>query len=179
MTIGTMNLCSVVSVYILLWGIVMDQLWEGYNAAITEWGWRATLCNSDRRRKNPFSLCVQHFSFKKNPADCLGAVKHWFNGLWCHQHAQKGTLAHTQTHPDRTITEVSLELTLLRTWWSMVQGPRTKPRLPKNHWRVLVVSRPGSVVTHVWHSDPLILPKAVGCQAELPSPHASIESCFF
>lgn len=160
MTIGTMNLCSLVSVYIFLWGIVMDQLREGYNAVITEWGWRAMLCNSDRRRKNPFSLCLQYFLFvkKENPTECLGAVKHWFNGLWCHQHAQRGTLAHTQTHPDRTPAEVSLESTSLRTWSMLPSRPEPSQDFQKTWW-VLVVARPGGVVTHIWHVDLQILRK--------------------
>lgn len=63
MTISTMNLCSLVSVYIFLWGIVMDKLREGYNAVITEWGWQAMLCNETTEERilsvfvcNTFSL---------------------------------------------------------------------------------------------------------------------------
>lgn len=181
MTIGTMNLCSLVSVYIFLWGIVMDQLREGYNAVITESGWRAMLCNSDRRRKNPFSLCLQYFLFvkKENPPECLGAVKHWFNDLWCHQHAQRGTLAHTQTRPDRTPAEVSLESTSLRTWSMLPSRPE-----PSQDFQKTLMSSGGGQARRRGDSylacRPSDFKKAfVGCHAELPSPHASVELCTY
>lgn len=119
------------------------------------------LYNLDRRKKNPFSQCLQYFILEKKKkkntttkptTEWPGAVKHWFNGLWCHRHAQRGTLGHTQTHPGCPPAVVSLESTSICTLGMLLRHPEPNP-----DFQGTLMSpgggraRPGSAVTHFWH----------------------------
>lgn len=104
-------------------------------------------------------------------------LKHWFNGLWCHPHFQRGTLAHTETHPGRTPAVVSLESTSLCTWSMLLRRPE-----PNQDFQRTLMSPGGGWARRCGDShlafESSDFKKAFVCsRAELPSPHASAELC--
>lgn len=173
-----MNLCSLLSVYFLLWGIVMDQLSQCYNAVITGWGWRALFCYSDCRRKNPFSLSTCYSPFYLLFTLRAGALTHWFNGLRCHQHARRGTLAHTPVH-----IQTALQLWFLWIRHRSLRGACCRATQNQNRdFQGTLMSPggragPGGTVTHGLAFRSSDFKKVFVCsQGELPSPQASVES---